>query len=225
MEKYFKVNQSLWDQKTQVHVESEFYDNESFLKGRNTLNPIELEVLGDVKGKRILHLQCHFGQDSLSLARMGAEVTALDFSSAAIQKAREFNTQLGLDVRFVEGNVYDTRKLIPETFDMVFCSYGIIPWLPDLKPWSKVIVDSLEPGGIFLYADFHPTFYLFEFETKQVEYNYFNSGKPYLETMEGTYADPDADMSHDEYFWNHSLVRGDPTFFKARDAITGFRGI
>lgn len=106
MSDYISINKHAWNLKTNAHIKSEFYDNFSFLKGRNTLNPIEVGILGDISGKSILHLQCHFGQDSMSLAQLGANVTAIDFSEEAIKKAKEFNDKLGLNVEFICSDIY-----------------------------------------------------------------------------------------------------------------------
>ncbi len=204
-QEYFEVNKSLWNGKVATHVATKMYDMPSFLAGRNTLMEIELALLGDVKDKRILHLQCHFGQDSLSLARMGAKVTGVDFSSEAIAKATELNEQMGLDATFVESNVYDLKENLEGEFDIVFTSYGTIIWLPDLDKWASVIKHFLKPTGQFIMAEFHPVFNLFDFDTKEVAYDYFNKGVV-KETTQGTYADQHADLVHDEYFWQHSLA-------------------
>ena len=127
MEDYIKINKQTWNNKTEVHIASDFYDNKSFLEGKSTLNSIELDLLGDLKDKKILHLQCHFGQDSLSLARMGAKVTGVDLSDKAIEKATEFNQLLHLDVKFICCDIYDLPTYLNEKFDIVFTSYGIIP--------------------------------------------------------------------------------------------------
>ena len=134
---YLEVNKKLWNEKTTIHVGSDFYEMEEFLAGKNTLKPIETPLLGDVKGKSILHLQCHFGQDSLSLARMGAKVTGLDLSDASISKAQELNKKMGLDAKFVCSDVYSAKNHIKEKFDIVFTSYGTIGWLPDLEELEK----------------------------------------------------------------------------------------
>ena len=106
-EKYFAANQKLWDAKTSVHVDSEFYEMTKFLEGKNSLRKIELSELPDLKGKTVLHSQCHFGQDTLSMQRMGAQCTGIDLSSKAIDAARRYNDQMGLDATFVQCNVYD----------------------------------------------------------------------------------------------------------------------
>ncbi len=133
MEDYIKINKQTWNNKTEVHVASDFYDNDNFLKGKSTLNSIELNLLGDLKDKKILHLQCHFGQDSLSLSRMGAKVTGVDLSNKAIEKAEELNQLLNLNAKFICCNIYDLPNYLNEKFDIVFTSYGTIGWLPDLS--------------------------------------------------------------------------------------------
>lgn len=130
---YRDINRAAWNAKTAVHIDSAFYDMPGFLAGNTTLKSLETGLLGDVKGKRILHLQCHFGQDSLSLARMGAHVTGVDFSDAAIAKARSLATELKLDARFVQCDLYSLKDHLDEVFDIVFTSYGTIGWLPDLN--------------------------------------------------------------------------------------------
>ena len=182
------------------------YDLENFLKGKNMLNSIELDAIGnEVSGKSMLHLQCHFGQDSLCWARMGAQVTGVDMSPKSLALARELNTKLGLDVKFVESNVLELKNNLKGQFDIVFTSYGTITWLPDLKQWASVINHFLKPDGIFYIAEFHPVLYLYDFPTQKLAYNYFNSGKPYEEEVEGTYADMQAPIKHKEYFWCHGL--------------------
>ncbi len=205
MKEYFENNKALWDEKVAYHKNSEMYDLENFLKGKNKLNDIEMKALGDVKGKSILHLQCHFGQDSLSWARMGAKVTGVDMSPKSLELARELNTKLGLDVNFVESNVLELKDHLEGQFDIVFTSYGTYTWLPDLDQWANVINHFLNPGGIFYIADFHPVLYMYDFPSNKFEYNYFNTGKPYEEITEGTYTDFNAPIQHKEYFWCHGL--------------------
>src|SRR5687767_3921500 len=129
---YIEINRALWNERTRHHVSSAFYDMEGFMAGNTSLKEIELPLLGDVKGKSVLHLQCHFGQDSLSLSRMGAKVTGIDLSEAAIEKAREINKDLGLDAEFIVSDVYETPSKLNKQFDIVFTTYGTIGWLPDM---------------------------------------------------------------------------------------------
>lgn len=202
---YIQKNKDLWNKRTEVHVNSEFYDMPSFLKGKNSLNSIELNLLGDVNGKSILHLQCHFGQDTLSLARMGAKVTGADLSDKAIGKAKDLAKQLELEATFICSDIYELPKNLDEKFDIVFTSYGTIGWLPDLDKWAAVIVNHLKPGGRFIMADFHPVVWMFDNDFKGVGYNYFNSG-PINEVEQGTYADRDANLNSEYVGWNHSTA-------------------
>jgi ubiquinone/menaquinone biosynthesis C-methylase UbiE len=199
---YIEINKKTWNIKTEVHVHSEFYDNESFLKGKSTLNEIELQLLGDISGKKILHLQCHFGQDTMSFSRMGAQATGVDLSDKAIEKAREFTTQLGLDTQFICCNLYDLPNHLNEQFDIVFTSYGTIGWLPDLDKWAKVVSRFLKPGGKFIMAEFHPVVWMFDNDFKEVFYSYFNVG-PIIEEELGTYADKNAALENKTITWNH----------------------
>jgi len=218
---YISLNKDTWNLKTGVHVSSEFYNMEGFLKGENSLNSIELNLLGNVEGKRIAHLQCHFGQDSLSLARMGARVTGLDLSDVAIEKARKLNEELGLDANFVCGNVYDAAKLLDEKFDIVFTSYGTIGWLPDMELWAKVVSDLLKPGGEFVFVEFHPVVWMFDDQFERVAYDYFNTG-PIVEETTGTYTDRDAPIQTKSVFWNHGLGEVMSSILKSGLKITSF---
>lgn len=206
MKSYFDSNENLWDQKTPIHQASEFYDMPSFLSGKTSLRKPELEDLSHlVEGKSFLHLQCHFGQDSLSFARMGAKVTGADLSGASIKLARELNTKLELDATFVKSNIYDLPENLKGQFDIVFTSYGSITWLPDLEKWAKVVNHFLKPGGIFYMVEMHPLLYLYDFDNNKLAFNYFNDGQPYKEETDGTYADPESGLAATEYFWCHSL--------------------
>lgn len=201
---YFKANQAHWNKCVLPHAESDFYDVEGFKKGKTSLNSIELAALGDVKGQSMLHLQCHFGQDSLAWTRMGAKVTGVDFSSTAIELARELNTELALDAEFICTNVYDLKKHLEGQFDIVFTSYGVLGWLPDMDRWAELVAHYLKPGGIFYIVEFHPTYYMIDFDNLQLTYPYFNI-EVFKEEVEGSYADRDADITGVEYFWQHSL--------------------
>ena len=133
---YLETNKQFWNAATGVNFGSDFYDQESFEKGRNSLNSIELDLLGDIKGKSVLHLQCHFGQDTISLQRMGAIATGVDLSDEAITKARDINDRLGLGTEFICSDVFALKEKLHQQFDIVFTSYGTIAWLPDLDKWA-----------------------------------------------------------------------------------------
>jgi 2-polyprenyl-3-methyl-5-hydroxy-6-metoxy-1,4-benzoquinol methylase len=203
-ENYIIENRTLWNKRVSVHVESDFYKMQEFINGKSSLNSIELELLGDVKDKTILHLQCHFGQDSLSLSRMGALVTGVDFSDAAIHKARELNIQLDTNAEFICCDVYSLKEHLDKKFDIVFTSYGTIGWLPDMDRWAHLISHFLKPGGSFVFAEFHPTVWMFDDNIKEIKYSYFNTG-PIILDSQGTYTNREADIKAKEYGWNHSL--------------------
>ena len=202
MENYRDINKKLWNDKVDFHLASEFYDQKGFMAGRSSLNGIELAYLQDIAGKKILHLQCHFGQDTISLSRMGAHVTGVDFSDKAIQVAQQTATALQDDTRFICCDVYDLPNHLDEKFDMVFTSYGTIGWLPDLDRWAKVISHFLKPGGELVFVEFHPVVWLFDANFERIAYSYFNT-ETIVENTEGTYADKDAPIANQSASWNH----------------------
>lgn len=199
-EKYIATNKEAWDTKTPIHLSSKFYDNEAFKKGNTSLKPIELEAIGDVKDKSILHLQCHFGQDSMSLARMGAKVTAVDFSGVAISEAKSISKEINTPVRFIENDVLNLD--IKEEFDIIFSSYGAIGWLPDLNKWGATVALHLKQGGTFLLTEFHPFLDLLD----ENQYDYFYNKNPDIEIEEGTYTDGGEDLKIKTCWWNHTLT-------------------
>lgn len=201
---YIEVNKKSWNSRLETHLNSDFYALDEFKKGVTSLNNIELELLGDIKGKSILHLQCHFGQDTMSLSRMGAEVTGVDFSEKSILKAKEIAQDLNLDTQFVCCNVYDLKEHLNEKFDMVFTSYGTISWLPDLKPWADIIQHFLKPQGSFVFAEFHPVVWMFDDDLKEIIYPY-NLSEAIVEEEEGTYANPNAKIVQTSMTWNHGI--------------------
>ncbi|WP_034043735.1 class I SAM-dependent methyltransferase [Wocania ichthyoenteri] len=204
--KYFKTNKATWNEKVKVHAKSVMYNLDNFKKGKSSLMPYELEALGDVNGKSLLHLQCHFGQDTLSWSRLGAKCTGIDLSDEGISLAQQLNDELKLDANFVCCNVFDTSDFIKETFDVVFTSYGVIGWLPNLKPWGKMIAGRLKKGGTFYMVEFHPIVWMFDYiEDKPVmKYGYMQDEVIY-EEYEGTYANQESKMISKEYGWNHGL--------------------
>lgn len=216
-QKYFEANKELWNQRTNIHKDSAFYDLPSFLAGNSTLKEIELKELGDINGKKILHLQCHFGMDTLSLARMGAKVVGVDLSNMAIEEAKRLNNDLGLDAEFICCNVYDLHPQIIEstkvspfgrdlegTFDIVITSYGVIGWLPDLDKWAQIIRQYLKPAGFFYMAEFHPVVWMLDEDFEKVKYYYHNQELIEIDAQ-GTYTNPSVNIQGKEYSWNHSL--------------------
>lgn len=203
---YFETNKATWNNKVKVHAKSDMYNLEAFKSGKSSLMPYELDALGDVSGKSLLHLQCHFGQDTLSWSRLGAKCTGVDLSDQGIKLAKQLNDELTLNAEFVCCNVLDTSKYVNGTFDIVFTSYGVIGWLPDLKPWGKIIAERLKKGGTFFMAEFHPIVWMFDYlEDKPVmKYGYMQDEVIY-EEYEGTYANENSKMISKEYGWNHGL--------------------
>ncbi len=204
MQNYIEINKNSWNKRTEVHLKSEFYNLDGFIKGKSSLNAIELELLGNISGKKILHLQCHFGQDTISLARLGAIVTGVDLSDKAIEAANELVEKTGTTATFICCNIYDLPKYLNETFDIVFTSYGTIGWLPDIEKWAKIVSQYLKPGGYFVFAEFHPVIWMYDNDFTYIQYNYFID-TPIIETQTGTYADTNANIEVKDITWNHSI--------------------
>lgn len=204
MKTAFENNKQNWNNRVAIHLTSEMYAMESFRSGRSSLNPIETRLIGDVQGLSLLHLQCHFGQDTLSLSRMGAKTVGVDFSEEAINTACELAQELKQDARFVCCNVIDTSDHVSEQFDRVFTSYGTITWLPDLKPWAAVVANRLKRGGKFIMVDFHPVMWMLDDSYRHLHYPYWSAeGQTYEET--GTYADKEAEIHTISHWWNHPI--------------------
>lgn len=208
----FDANRALWDVWTRIHAEGEFYDLAGFKAGGVRLRPYEIAAVGDVAGRSLLHLQCHFGIDTLSWARLGARVTGADLSPAAIALASDLAAELGLpDARFVESNVYDLPDVLHEEFDVVYTSRGAINWLPDIRAWAEVVARFVRPGGIFYMIEAHPVYNVFENEGVAVgelivRYPYFAHPDPLVFKVHGSYADPTADVGdQSEHGWDHGL--------------------
>lgn len=201
---YIEINRNSWNNRTEAHLKSEFYDLDGFLKGKSSLNDIELNLLGDIQRKSILHLQCHFGQDTISLNRLGATVTGIDLSDQAIESARKIAKETNSAATFICCDIYELPKHLDQQFDIVFTSYGTIGWLPDLDKWARVVSTFLKPGGKFVFVEFHPVVWMFDDNFDKIGYRYFNSGA-IVETESGTYADKTADISQEYVMWNHGL--------------------
>ncbi len=207
LRKYFEANRKMWDKFAKDHYSSETYKTEAFLEGKTTLNSIELEELGDVKGKTLLHLQCHFGLDTLSWAREGAMVTGVDFSSDAINLARGLAEKTGIDADFVQSNVYDLPKALDSKFDIVFTSYGVHCWLNDLNRWAEIVAHFLNPSGTFYIAEFHPFMWMFDWDATddfKFKRSYFHSDEPHEFEVDASYGGAQIEPQVD-YEWAHGL--------------------
>jgi len=211
--KYYDANKELWDEFAKLHyeTESEDYSVKSFLEGQSTLKSYELKEIGNVKGKSMLHLQCHFGLDTLSWAREGAIVTGTDISSEGIRLAKLLAKQSKLEASFIESNLYNLPKVLSEKFDIVYTSIGVLCWLNDLVEWGKIISHFLKTGGFFYIAEIHPFSMVFDNETKnikdlQVYYNYFHDPRPLEFLADGSYASEMKIEPKKEYEWAHSMA-------------------
>lgn len=202
MDEKIAANKSLWDSRVASHMASKFYEMEKFRAGESSLKALDLELVGPVEGLSLLHLQCHFGQDTLSWARLGAQVTGVDLSDTAVEAARGLADELGLCARFQVFNVLEYRP--DRTYDRVYTSYGVLGWLPDLEAWADVVEKALKPGGRFVLVEFHPALLMYDFPTGELAYDYFH--KASFETVKGSYADTDDASEGVEYFWSHSLA-------------------
>ncbi|MEQ8703678.1 MAG: class I SAM-dependent methyltransferase [Phaeodactylibacter sp.] len=198
-----KANRELWDAWASFHPQTEMYRMEAFRNGASSLMPLELQALSRVEGKSLLHLQCHFGQDTISWSRLGALATGVDFSGKAISTARTLATTLNADTDFIQSDVLNLD--LGKCFDIVFTSYGVLAWLPDLRRWGAVVAQHLKPGGVFFIAEFHPVLMMFDFGTGKCAYSYFKSSDPYEESVEGSYANPEEGTARTEYTWSYSL--------------------
>lgn len=205
MDKYTKANLILWEGWTDINRNSKLYRLDEFKAGANVLKSIELEELTDVAGKSLLHLQCHFGLDTLSWARMGANVTGIDFSPKAIELAKSLADECGIPGRFICTELYRLPEVLSEQFDIVFTSYGAIAWIGDMNRWAEIIASRLKPGGVFYMVEFHPLFSVIDDAGVSIKFPYFSSSEPMEFKKERSYSDPDAEFTADAYEWSHSL--------------------
>jgi SAM-dependent methyltransferase len=210
LSKYYEINRKKWDELAEVHYKGDGYDVKSFIEKRSGLHQLEIDEMGDVSNKCLLHLQCHFGKDTLSWVLRGATpVVGVDFSENAISFANELANKMDLDAKFIHCNIYDLKNHLDEKFDIVYCSYGAIPWLHDLKTWAELISHYLKPGGFFYIIDAHPTAFMFDNDPSgdiAVKYSYFKKKEPLKFVEDGSYADAEAKLENTtEYAWNYSV--------------------
>jgi SAM-dependent methyltransferase len=205
-----ELNRSWWDERVPIHVGSAFYDVDGFRAGGSTLRPFEREEVGDVTGKRLAHLQCHFGLDTLSWARAGASVAGLDFSGPAIDAATALADETGLDARFVQADVYDALEALGgERFDIVYTGLGALNWLPDLPRWAGVVASLLAEDGFLYLAEFHPATWVFGDHDYSIEWDYFHDpeGVSFDDDEPGSYADLEVPTRNNATReWAHTLA-------------------
>ncbi len=210
-EERLDANRDHWNELTPINQASDFYDLDGFKAGKSSLSSIEVGELGDVSGRSLLHLMCHFGLDTLSWARLGARVTGVDFSDRAVDLAKSIAGDVGVDASFVRSDVYDLPRVFQpdEKFDIVFTSYGVLAWLPDLERWAQVVARYLKPGGTFYMVEFHPFADVFDdregVAELKVHYPYFHDPKPIRFEPGVSYADDSAPVTTPTYEWHHGV--------------------
>lgn len=223
-----KANRQLWDAWTDLHFASDFYDVDRFREGGLSLPNCDIEAVGNVKGLSLLHLQCHFGMDTLSWARLGARATGIDFSSSAIARARQLAEECSIPARFIEADLYATPKQLPETFDIVLTTAGVLPWLPDLAAWGKVIAAMLRPGGRFYLREFHPQAQVLDASSPDagapiLRFPYFPTGEGICSGSIGTYAVPHASVETVSYEWPHTVAEAVQSLLDAGLELTAMK--
>jgi SAM-dependent methyltransferase len=206
MDDYLQSNQHLWNEWTRLHEQAPAYKVQEFKAGTSTLRPIERAELPDVAGKSLLHLQCHFGLDTLSWAREGAIVTGVDLSDQSIALARSISSELNIPATFICSDLFELPNALSGSFDIVFTSYGVLNWLADLQHWATIVAHFLKPGGIFYIVEFHPFSRIFDSDSPELKVanSYFFSEEPFRFEIQGSYAAEAGTPLHG-YNWNHSL--------------------
>jgi SAM-dependent methyltransferase len=227
MDEYREANRTLWDAWTRINLKSEFYDVEAFAAGRGRdLDPIARAGPGDVRGKSLLHLQCHFGMDTIRWAKLGATVTGVDFSGEAVTAARTLAARMGVPATFVHSDLYELPAKLAGRFDVVFTSHGVLSWLPDLERWGQVIARFLAPGGLFYVVDAHPFLQIFNDRLTEPDlrllYPYFHGPEPVREEHPGCFSDPDAPITSVEHVWLHTVSDIIGALVRAGLRITAF---
>jgi SAM-dependent methyltransferase len=214
LDEHRRANRRNWDARVPAHLAPGGYDTDWLLAEPTRISGVvrhDEPHLGDLAGRRVLHLQCHIGTDTVSLARLGAHVTGLDFSPAAIAAAADLSRRAGVDVRFVESEVYDAPAALGgETFDVVYASVGVLNWLPDIAGWARVVARLLAPGGRLVLRESHPMLYTIDERREDdllvVTHPYFETAQPLRWEDPSTYGNPDATIEHAvTYEWNHGL--------------------
>ena len=210
LELAYATNRARWDESVAIHAESDGYDLKGFLQGEKTLHEVEMDEVGDVSGKSLLHLQCHFGMDTLNWARLGARVTGVDFSEPAVTRARALAEEVGVgNARFIQSDLYAAPTVLSETFDVVYTGIGALCWLHDIRGWARVVAGFLKPGGFLYLYEGHPVVWAMDDEREDdllvMRYPYFETEHPSEWDNTHTYTDGPALQNTKTFEWNHGL--------------------
>lgn len=203
MNNYVRANRRWWNEVAPIHSNSQLYDLPGFKKGKNSLFSIEQEEVGDVSGKSLLHLMCHFGMDTLSWGRLGANVTGVDLSDESIKLAKKLSKETHVPATFICSDIYELPKVLDKKFDIIFTSYGVLCWVSNIKRWAKIINHFLKKGGMFYIVELHPFTNILSYDFK-LNFNYFDKG-PSVDDSPGTYADWDAKIKGNTYLWSYTI--------------------
>lgn len=230
MDDYRTINRAAWDERAPAHAASPDYARASFLEDAAFLSGVvrfDVPLLGEIAGLRGVHLQCHIGTDTLSLSRLGAKMTGLDFSGASLDEARGLAAATGAEIEFVQADVYDAVDLLGAgAFDLVYTGIGALCWLPDIDRWADVVAELLAPGGRLFLREGHPMLWALSEASEgplAVEHPYFQTEAPLIEDDGGTYVQTDTEFEQTTtHSWNHGVGEV-VTALLARDLqITGF---
>lgn len=208
-DEFIEANRANWNDRTRLHRGSAFYDVPGFLAGATSLGALVTTEVGPVAGKHLLHLQCHMGLDTLSWARLGAHVTGVDIADEAIDTARSLAGRLGVKARFIRANVYDLPDLLEERFDIVFATYGVLCWIPDMRRWAEIAARFVAPGGFLYLADGHPLSHILADEAPVLDPTlcYFYRPAPLRFEEHGSYVPETSVFENPVSFeWQHSLA-------------------
>jgi len=227
---YAAVNRANWDERVPAHAASPDYSVDQFIADPEFLSEVvrfDLPLLGDISGQRGVHLQCHIGTDTISLARLGASMTGVDFSEPAVRQARALAEQTGADATFVQSDVYDAAEVAGRSaFDFVFTGIGALCWLPSVSRWARVVASLLRPGGRLFIREGHPMLWALEDGRKDgllvVDYPYFERDEPTIFDVDGTYVTTEAVFEHNvTHEWNHGIGEIVTALLDAGMRITG----
>lgn len=229
LDEFRRANRANWDDRVPIHWDSPVYDTAGFIADPARLSAEvawDARYVGEVRGRHLLHLQCHMGKDTLSWARLGAEVTGIDFSEPAIAAARRLSAESGTPGRFLVAELYDAPHVLPETFDVVYTGVGALNWLPDIARWARVVAGFLAPGGLFYIREGHPMLWTLDWREDRaltVRYPYFETAAPVVDDDPSTYAGPGTVAHARTYEWNHGIGEVVTALLDAGLALTALR--